>query len=218
MTSGSHGHGVVELQQHLGQLGYALRPDGSYGPATAAAVRSFQQAHDLKIDGVAGVATLKALAEQTQALAGASRCGQARLPGRLDDPSHPDHALFLDARALVHDLDRQHGRSLDQRSDNLASSLVVAARGAGLQRLDQVALSHDASVLWGAQRPAGLGDSRVDAPCRVNTLQGLNTPMEQSGSQWSQAMRQFEQAQQETLTQAMPQAALEPAMSTSQVR
>lgn len=218
MKSGSHGHGVVELQQQLGQLGFALKADGRYGPATAAAVRSFQQAHDLRVDGVASGATLKAVAAETRALVEISRCGPTWPPIRLDDPAHPDHGLFLDARALVHELDRQHDRLPDQRSDNLASSLVVAARREGPQRLDDIALSDDASMVWGAQRANRLGMLSVDGHCRVNTLQGLNTPLEQSGSQWLRAMHQFNQIQQEALTQVLPQAALEPAMPTSQAR
>lgn len=73
-------------------------------------------------------------------------------------------------------------------------------------------------MVWGAQRANRLGMLSVDGHCRVNTLQGLNTPLEQSGSQWLRAMHQFNQIQQEALTQVLPQAALEPAMPTSQAR
>jgi peptidoglycan hydrolase-like protein with peptidoglycan-binding domain len=53
---------VKELQHQLGALG--LEPgliDGRYGPITTDAVRRFQRAHDLPVDGVADPVTLSAL-------------------------------------------------------------------------------------------------------------------------------------------------------------
>ena len=53
---------VKELQHQLGVLG--LEPglvDGHYGPLTTDAVRRFQRAHDLPVDGVADPVTLNAL-------------------------------------------------------------------------------------------------------------------------------------------------------------
>jgi peptidoglycan hydrolase-like protein with peptidoglycan-binding domain len=53
---------VKELQHQLGALG--LEPglvDGRYGPITTDAVRRFQRAHDLPVDGVADPITLSAL-------------------------------------------------------------------------------------------------------------------------------------------------------------
>lgn len=129
--------------------------------------------------------------------------------GRLDDPHHPDHAFYLKTRELVHRLDEQNGRSPDQHSDQLASALTVSARNAGLQRIDQIALSQDANTLWGAQRPPGVQDHFFDRHCQVNTVQALHTPMEQSGAQWPQAMQQFqqqEQAQQQQQVQQQSQA------------
>lgn len=47
-----------ELQENLGALGYDLKADGKKGPATEAAIKSFQAANGLKVDGVAGDLTL----------------------------------------------------------------------------------------------------------------------------------------------------------------
>ena len=59
---------VQALQQALIDLGYEPgEPDGSFGPATTEAVRSFQRDAELEPDGVAGPATLRAINE---ALAG----------------------------------------------------------------------------------------------------------------------------------------------------
>lgn len=49
------------LQQNLVALGYDIKIDGRYGPATTAAVVAFQKANGLKADGVAGELTEAAI-------------------------------------------------------------------------------------------------------------------------------------------------------------
>lgn len=203
LRSGNRGPAVGELQTRLADLGYTgingkpLTADNDFGPSTKAAVEAFQRDHNLKADGVAGSDTFKALDEQTKALAQANKNSyEWSCPARLDDPGHPDNAFYLRTRELVYQLDQQNGRTPDQRSDQLASALTVSAREAGLQRIDQVALSEDAGALWGAQRPPGVRDHFFDQHCKVDTVQALNTPMEQSGAQWPQAMQHFQEQQQ----------------------
>ena len=59
---GSKGSAVLRIQQTLNSLGYGdLKEDGKYGSATAAAVKRFQTAKGLGVDGKVGVITLKAL-------------------------------------------------------------------------------------------------------------------------------------------------------------
>lgn len=118
---------------------------------------------------------------------------QPAAPARLDHPDHPDHAFYNRTRSLVHQLDQLNGRTPDQRSDQLAAAATVAARAQGLQRIDKIALSDDASTLWAVQRPAGARDAFFDQQCKLSTVQGLNASMEHSGAQWPQAMQQFRQ-------------------------
>ena len=62
LKKGSSGHQVVELQEGLEALGYELGScDGAFGPATEKAVKAFQTAENLTVDGLAGRRTIGAL-------------------------------------------------------------------------------------------------------------------------------------------------------------
>jgi peptidoglycan hydrolase-like protein with peptidoglycan-binding domain len=64
LRQGSAGSDVTALQQALTDLGFSPGSiDGKFGPLTAAAVRAFQTAHNLAVDGVVGTQTRAALAE-----------------------------------------------------------------------------------------------------------------------------------------------------------
>jgi hypothetical protein len=108
---------------------------------------------------------------------------------RLDDPSHPDRALYLSAQAHVYDLDRQFNRTPDQRSENLSAALVVAARTDGLQRIDRIELGKDGSTLAIVEVPIGQPERRSEVP----VVASMNTTMARSADQWSTAMHDFEQ-------------------------
>lgn len=54
---GSTGINVKRIQEALG----GLEVDGKFGPKTDAAVRAFQKAHDLKVDGIVGPVTWRHL-------------------------------------------------------------------------------------------------------------------------------------------------------------
>lgn len=76
LKPGSSGDEVLHLQQLLSQLGFlSATPNGTYGPATLAAVIKFQAAHSLDQLGVVGPATraaLNALGSSPAAAASAS--------------------------------------------------------------------------------------------------------------------------------------------------
>ncbi|NPU63395.1 peptidoglycan-binding protein [Bradyrhizobium sp. 83012] len=59
---GDDGPAVQWLQQRLVAHGFTLTVDGDFGPATRAAVRTFQGRQGLAADGIAGPLTWKALA------------------------------------------------------------------------------------------------------------------------------------------------------------
>jgi len=63
LPAGAEVHGTAWVQQSLNKLGTEppLILDGSYGPMTVAAVKEFQQAHGLTVDGKMGSATQAAI-------------------------------------------------------------------------------------------------------------------------------------------------------------
>ncbi|THA62117.1 N-acetylmuramoyl-L-alanine amidase [Streptomyces sp. A0958] len=62
LAEGATGEDVKRLQRALtAALGSTVEADGSFGPATATAVRSYQTSRDLTADGVVGTATWAAL-------------------------------------------------------------------------------------------------------------------------------------------------------------
>ncbi len=61
LRPGDRGDDVKALQRLLIAAGATIATDGSYGPATEAAVKAFQTARGLDVDGVAGPATHAAL-------------------------------------------------------------------------------------------------------------------------------------------------------------
>ncbi len=61
LRRGSKGEAVANLQRNLSAIGYPLRIDGDFGPATVAAVRKFQRDRKLGQTGIADARTLEAL-------------------------------------------------------------------------------------------------------------------------------------------------------------
>jgi N-acetylmuramoyl-L-alanine amidase len=70
LRPGSSGEAVRDLQRRLAALGHPLPPGelGTFGDATAAALRAFQDARGLRADGVCGRETWSALVESGFAL------------------------------------------------------------------------------------------------------------------------------------------------------
>lgn len=104
-------------------------------------------------------------------------------PPVLNEPSHPDHALFQQARQAVHRLDASHQRAPDERSDQMAGALTVAARQNGLERIDHVVLSDDAGRAYAVQGELQSSFKRV---AQVSTAEAMTTPLAQSSDQWAQ--------------------------------
>ena len=204
LKEGAHGADVKALQNELAKLGYTdgkghpLKADGDFGPATKAAVEAFQGKNHLDVDGVVGPATHQRLEKQIEQ--------HAKAAPRMDSDGHPANAIYKQALAGVERMDQQQGRGSDDMSKNLAGSLVVAAQREGLQKIDQVALSQDASKAFAVE---GDANSPFKKHASVEVLAGINTPLEQSSVAAMTkpvAMPEIPQSQSQTQAQDQTQA------------
>jgi N-acetylmuramoyl-L-alanine amidase len=106
LRSGSTGDAVRDLQQRLAAAGFVpLGEDaGSFGPATEASVRAFQDERGIRVDGIVGPETWAALVESGFALG--DRLLYERRPNlRGDDVAELQHRL----NALGFDAGRADG-------------------------------------------------------------------------------------------------------------
>jgi len=131
------------VQASLRQLGYLdskgapLSIDNHLGPNTLHAIKSFQRAHHLHIDGIVGKHTLAAL-EDAQ-----------RWP-LLSEATHPQHRLYSQIERGIRKLP-SHGRSADREIENAAVALTIAAHSGGLHRVDHVVLGSNGINLFAVQ-------------------------------------------------------------------
>jgi hypothetical protein len=120
---------------------------------------------------------------------------------------HPDHALYQQIREQVTALDAKHGRSFDATSERMTASLLVLAKGSGLDRVDHVMLSNATPEKGAAHHVFVIqGDPSNPAHQRgaMPTAQAAQTSVEESMQQFevvSQERLQTQQAEQQ-LTEA----------------
>lgn len=182
LRQGSRGDQVTLLQASLAKLGItdarglALHPDGAFGPSTQAAVETFQRAHGLKSDGLAGPETLRVLHEATRQQA-----------TTLADAGHPGNPMFGQALKRIHVIDAQHGRTPDAFSSNLAGSLATTAYVQGLTRIDHVILGEGAMRAFAVQGDPG---SPLKQMACVDVTQAIARPLEQSSAEFLALSRQ----------------------------
>lgn len=127
IRAGDAGPAVADVQHRLARaLDVALPADGSFGPVTLQAVRSFQRERSLPADGIVGAETWRALVEAGWAL-GNRLLWQSRRMMRGDDVRELQHrlnALGFDAgsedgvfgplaRAAVEEFQRNAGLDVD---------------------------------------------------------------------------------------------------------
>lgn len=182
LHKGARGGDVMSLQQELARLGYPsreapLQPDGKFGGLTDEALRKFQRDHQLEPNGVADPKTMTAVRHQLEQPQLAHAQDPAKAPMRLDNPAHPEYAMYKQALDAVHRLDATHQREPTVQSGQLAGSLAVRARAEGLQRIDHAVLSEDAKHTYAVQ---GELNSPLKRVAGVDTAQAVNTPLEKS--------------------------------------
>ncbi len=106
LRKGMRGDDVKSLQQALTAAGFDTKgSDGVFGSNTETAVRNFQRAKGLTVDGVAGAATLKALGSPSSEESPA-------VPARLPPDATPDMLALgpsSPVRSLAATLTRKYG-------------------------------------------------------------------------------------------------------------
>ena len=100
------------LQVQLRDLGYDIKADGLYGPATTDAVVAFQRANGLKADGIAGELTTSAIAARLAGTAPATGTVTVTDP----PPVAPPVAAGVSTIALA-----EAGQQITEKADALQS-------------------------------------------------------------------------------------------------
>jgi hypothetical protein len=111
--------------------------DGTIGPNTLHAIKSFQHAHHLHVDGVAGPRTLAALEE-------------AKRYPLLSEATNPHHRMYQQVLHGIHGLPRDQ-RPTGRQLDNAAVALTIAAHGSGLHQVDHIVLGSNGVNLFAVQ-------------------------------------------------------------------
>jgi hypothetical protein len=207
---------------------YQAGPDGIVRQVAVTSSEELQQAlKDVQAQRLAAPALdpsqLRAHAPQPEALAPSATRPAQTLDGsaqpaapRPPEPitpmqaGHPDHALYQQIREHVTALDAKHGRSFDATSERMTASLLVLAKGSGLDRVDHVMLSNATPEKGAAHHVFVIqGDPSNPAHQRgvMPTEQAARTPVEASLQRFEVVSQERHQAQlqEQQLTQTREQ-------------
>lgn len=191
LSAGDRGSGVRDLQTHLIRLSYDISDGelGWFGPATELAVRAFQSARGLRVDGVCGVQTQGSIAESGLSIGDRLLCVrspmlrgddvgdlQRRLNALGFDAGREDSIFGPDTVAALKDFQRNGGL----RPDGVCGPATIAA----LRRIAILAAGSVASVRErenlrrGPHRVAGrrlyLSSNRAAEPYAEAVARGLD--------------------------------------------
>ncbi|MFC3654782.1 peptidoglycan-binding protein [Xanthomonas hyacinthi] len=129
LRHGDRSEDVRKLQQQLNQLGVhdahgrPLTEDGRFGDNTRDAVRTYQQAHGLQVDGKAGAQTLGSLREQLRAPQEQAHAAQNRGPAAA-----PENALVKTVRE----------RMPEGTTPEVAANVALQAKQNGIDSADKL--------------------------------------------------------------------------------
>lgn len=125
---GSEGYRVKALQERLAELGYHLRPDGDFGPATRRQVIAFQADHGLQPDGIVGPLTEEQL--------------QSAIPINAQPGGNREGLT-------VKDLRRSGSQTIKQADRLTGLGVGTVATGAGAKVLEEVSSAPGLETLQG---------------------------------------------------------------------
>lgn len=181
LKEGDSGTYVYDMQERLYALGYYTgRIDGRFGAGTTAAVRAFQQASGLTVDGVAGASTQRTLFSSGAVTSAGAGSGTAQ---STPAPSTPDTGAtytllklgstgddVLRLQRYLMDLGFYNGRVDGSYGSLLTAAVQMFQRVNGLTQ-DGVAGQSTQALLYSGHA-AGLPDAEVTAaPDMTQVLQ-----------------------------------------------
>ena len=160
--------------------------------------------------------TAQARPEQSLSPSTPSTRPQQQRPERIDEPGHPGHDMFKQARRGLVELNANHGIVLsEERTDKLAAGLAASAALAGITRIDHVCLGTDGndrtdgSKIFAAQGKPGSVFSKVAGG---EVMPFMDAPLAQSSQTFVENQQQrealdqrFEQQWQHKLAQEAQQ-------------
>ena len=129
LYNGSRGDEVRKLQQALIDLGYLKgTADGIFGNKTETAVRKFQKANKLSVDGLAGQATRQLALEKAQTKKGASAAADASAAEAAAAASSDTSARAVSSET-VSTAEQASSSSAGQQTSSLFGSYAVISYG-----------------------------------------------------------------------------------------
>ncbi len=204
LRTGSSGSDVRSLQRYLDRAGEDTTADGQFGPATAASLRSFEQAEDLRANGVASRSDQRLVRSRAATAAEAppeddayaapvadatlSASGEAVAPA--DAPEEVQEIIAAGNRIArkPYKYGGGHGRWTDSGYD-CSGSVSYALHAAGL--LD-TALDSSGLASFGDRGRGGWVTIRANAGHAYMIVAGLRfdtSARKRGGSRWSTRMR-----------------------------
>ncbi len=126
-----------------------------------------------------------------------------RVAPQLNEPAHPDHAMFRQILSGVHEEDRKRGREPDALSEQVAAGLTVEAKARGLNTIGFFQFSPDGSKAY-------MTDTQDPSAERARTAAGdIGQAAQQSMSASSEKVAQLNESlaikQESNLSQQTPQ-------------
>lgn len=184
--AGLSGKDVIELQNALNHLGYAGKDgklletrSGIHGPNTDHAVRDFQSAHGLKVDGIAGPNTLDAIKH-------------AKDHPLINEVGHPSHGMYEQIKSQTDKLGgaKALGFHSEKEYTRALANMTWQARASGLTQVDHVVETASKQNLVMIQ--GGLADPAQQREV-ANKSHAAQQPVVQSTQQLQQDVQLLQQ-------------------------
>lgn len=128
--------------------------------------------------------------------------GTQRATVLLDTPAHPNHAMYAALLKVVHERDRELGRTPDAHSSQLAGGLTEQALARGLTRIGFAQFSGDGRIVGMTDTTNPSAEWARTAIGNVGELVGR--PLAQSSENAIQLNQEIQLSQAQSLTQNAP--------------